>query len=249
MKKSAAMLSLSLLTFILIVALALPVFAQEKEPADFGQKDWAWTWLGASDFMQVGISNLLWNVGGYYGRGSTDSGVQFTATMKLPSGSSVKRIIVHAYDDHATSNITWNVVKHWTGTDLYNNSVIIIDGLPFGAEGYGKRFADFNDPEFIFDNYDQYTVNIFMPQLNVSHRFKGVRIGYQRQISPAPSTATFSDVPTTHGFFRNIEALAASGITTGFSDGTFKPNEFVTRGQMAAFLSRALGLHFKEDIF
>lgn len=41
-----------------------------------------------------------------------------------------------------------------------------------------------------------------------------------------------------------IEALAAAGITRGCSaDGTrFCPNEPVTRGQMAAFLARALSL-------
>ncbi len=36
-----------------------------------------------------------------------------------------------------------------------------------------------------------------------------------------------------------IEAIAAAGISGGFSDGTFRPNAPVTRGQMATFLVRA----------
>ena len=44
--------------------------------------------------------------------------------------------------------------------------------------------------------------------------------------------------------FQHIEALAASKITTGFPDGTFRPTELVTRAQMATFLVRALGLHW-----
>jgi len=43
-----------------------------------------------------------------------------------------------------------------------------------------------------------------------------------------------------------MEALAASGITVGYSDGTFRPTNPVTRAQMATFLARALGLHWPE---
>lgn len=72
------------------------------------------------------------------------------------------------------------------------------------------------------------------------------RIYYRLQISPAPATATFTDVPTSHPFFQYIEALAASGITTGYDDDTFRPSQPITRGQMAVFLSKALGLHWPD---
>jgi hypothetical protein len=54
----------------------------------------------------------------------------------------------------------------------------------------------------------------------------------------------FRDVPTTHTFFSDIEWLAAAGITLGCNPPTndlFCPDGSVTRGQMAAFLHRALG--------
>jgi hypothetical protein len=57
---------------------------------------------------------------------------------------------------------------------------------------------------------------------------------------------TFGDVPTNYAYFRAIEALAASGITGGCGSGNFCPNQNVTRGEMAAFLARALGLHFRN---
>jgi beta-N-acetylhexosaminidase len=56
--------------------------------------------------------------------------------------------------------------------------------------------------------------------------------------------ATFSDVPTGHPFFRFIEALARSGITSGCGGGNFCPDAPLTRGQIAVFLSLGLGLHF-----
>lgn len=43
-------------------------------------------------------------------------------------------------------------------------------------------------------------------------------------------------------FESDIEALAAAGITSGCGGTNFCPNQSVTRGQMAAFLVRALGL-------
>jgi hypothetical protein len=63
-------------------------------------------------------------------------------------------------------------------------------------------------------------------------------------VSPAPATATFNDVPTTHPFFRFIEALYNSGITAGCSAAPplYCPDNPVTRGQMAVFLAKALGL-------
>jgi hypothetical protein len=73
-------------------------------------------------------------------------------------------------------------------------------------------------------------------------KFRTVRLSYQLQLSPAPATATFADVPTTHLYFRAIEALAKSGITSGCGGGNFCPDQAVTRGEVAKFLAVALGL-------
>jgi hypothetical protein len=63
-------------------------------------------------------------------------------------------------------------------------------------------------------------------------------------VSPAPNTPTFGDVPVDHPFFQFIEALAKSGITGGCGSGNYCPDNPVTRGQMAVFLAKALGLQF-----
>jgi hypothetical protein len=76
-------------------------------------------------------------------------------------------------------------------------------------------------------------------------RFRAAQLRYRLQVSPAPSVATFpNDVPTTHPFFRFVEALAAAGITGGCGAGSYCPDQPVTRGQMAVFLATSLGLHF-----
>jgi hypothetical protein len=57
-----------------------------------------------------------------------------------------------------------------------------------------------------------------------------------------PGSASFDDVPSGYVHARAIAALASSGITAGFPDGTYRPNQLVKRDQMAAFLARGIPL-------
>ncbi len=54
---------------------------------------------------------------------------------------------------------------------------------------------------------------------------------------------TFDDVPASHMFYRHIEAFYQAGITVGCSQTPlrFCPDNFVTRGEMAVFVERAMG--------
>ncbi len=51
---------------------------------------------------------------------------------------------------------------------------------------------------------------------------------------------SFKDVPKTHWAYSYIQRLAANGVTTGYSDGTYKPNLSVTRAQFSVFMCRAI---------
>lgn len=52
---------------------------------------------------------------------------------------------------------------------------------------------------------------------------------------PTPTAVRFSDM-TNHWAAPFVEGLAAVGAVAGFSDGTFKPNQLVTRAEFAAFV-------------
>jgi hypothetical protein len=58
-----------------------------------------------------------------------------------------------------------------------------------------------------------------------------------------PCTITFSDVPTTHTFYSFIRCLACRGIISGYADGTFRPGNNITRGQIAKMVSNAAGFN------
>lgn len=77
-----------------------------------------------------------------------------------------------------------------------------------------------------------------------SAKFNNAQVYYRRIVAPAPANAAFNDVPTSHPFFQFVEALRASGITGGCGNDNYCPDNPVTRGQMAVFLAKALGLHW-----
>jgi hypothetical protein len=59
--------------------------------------------------------------------------------------------------------------------------------------------------------------------------------------SPITNGPTFTDVPVDHAFYEPIAWMALQGITTGYPDGSFRPQDCVTRQSGAAFLSRLFG--------
>ena len=61
------------------------------------------------------------------------------------------------------------------------------------------------------------------------------------------NSATFEDVPTDHIFAGEITTLYQSGVTSGCAMNHFCPDRAVTRAEMAAFLTRALGLDLVDD--
>jgi len=50
----------------------------------------------------------------------------------------------------------------------------------------------------------------------------------------------FRDVPFDHWAWAQVEACAVASIVAGYSDGTYRPSQTVTRAQMAVYIARAL---------
>jgi hypothetical protein len=83
----------------------------------------------------------------------------------------------------------------------------------------------------------------YRPSLPVS---RGAMAAFMYRLADAeltpPEEATFTDVPTTHPFFTEVEWVADVGVSEGYPDGTFRPASSVTRQAMAAFLARLAGV-------
>ncbi len=52
--------------------------------------------------------------------------------------------------------------------------------------------------------------------------------------------ASFTDVTGDAWYWPSIEAVHSEGLTTGYSDGTYRPDQALTRAEMAVFVLRAL---------
>jgi hypothetical protein len=163
------------------------------------------------------------------------------AGLTLLSGSRITELELEACDEDSASKVSFALRRHPVPMQ---NGVPIVSGAGTGiADTPGCALFPVTLDHTVDNQSNSYVVEVSAaPGTNV--RFKAVRVGYQLQVSPAPATATFGDVPTSHPFFQFIEALAASRITAGCGDGNFCPDAPVTRGQMAVFLARALGLSF-----
>ncbi len=61
-------------------------------------------------------------------------------------------------------------------------------------------------------------------------------------LSAAPAQAQFIDVQSSDWAATYIEALSQRGIVSGFPDGSFRPNELVTRAQYAAMVDKAFSI-------
>ena len=59
--------------------------------------------------------------------------------------------------------------------------------------------------------------------------------------TPTACTLTFTDVPVGSTFYPFIRCLACKGIINGYPDGTFKPGNDVTRGQLSKIVSNSAG--------
>jgi hypothetical protein len=56
-----------------------------------------------------------------------------------------------------------------------------------------------------------------------------------------PCPVTFNDVEQGSTFYENIRCLACRGIVNGYADGTFRPQNNVTRGQLSKIVSNSAG--------
>lgn len=206
--------------------------------------------------FNTGLGYISWT-GGYIGAQSGDPFHVFDAPVYLPTGALIDSVKVLVYDNDAAGHVQILLLNDECAGGLACTLTTLLDKETddVATPGYTVLSSEVSDPvsDMTWRNYDQSTSSANCGRFRVAFSVAShnLRIGpvwfwYQRQISPEPAVATFPDVAPGFWAFQEIEALASSGITTGFPDGTFGPLEPVTRAQMATFLARALGLDYSD---
>ncbi len=184
------------------------------------------TAISANDIWAVGYYSIY--QGGFnYGPllmhwdGTTWSVSGTRASPSPPAGTNLNSVVALASDDvwavggaeNGAGGFT--VAMHWDGSTWSN--VYPIDGRLYAFEFLSS----------------------------VSGLTDGTlwAVGMKRGYGPASTLAKeyastiFTDVPQGSTFYPHITCLACKGIVSGYSDGTFRPNKFVTRGQIAKIVA------------
>jgi hypothetical protein len=179
---------------------------------------------------------------------------RFRAPLSVPDGARVTRLCLWVHD---------------TDSSVDAGATLLADKLTYGgqtpfellvgpyvssslAPGYRSYCSDLDQTvagTFDIDNDGTpdpvaWYVRADLWQTSFDLGIGGVQVTWRRQVSAPPGTPTFGDVADSHPFYQFIEALAASGMTGGCGGGNYCPGAPLTRGQMAVFLAKALGLHW-----
>ena len=181
------------------------------------------------------------------------------APLDLPTGAAIQEIRVLVQDDDPAEDIQARLsfmARSIDGSDSCDDVYYLGNWAESsaGLSGPGVIVLQHDPPHVIrtqdffptgFCSTENYLLySIWVELRSQDHFLSGVVVRWRRTVSDAPSSATFGDVPTSHPFFQFVEALAQSGITVGCGGGNFCPDTPLTRGQMAVFLAKALGLHW-----
>lgn len=174
--------------------------------------------------------------------GSGAFSTQFWAPVVLPAGAYLHGFRIFYNDSSSLDLAAW--FTRYYG-DASPNFQDIVSFFSTGTPGYTSDYVTVGKTITYRDSSNnEQNFNFIVSLLDTNMSFRGVRFVYYLQVSPAPASATFADVPSSHWAFQYVEALAASGITGGCGGGNFCPNSPLTRAQMAVFLAKALGLHW-----
>jgi hypothetical protein len=211
-----------------------------ESPSTYGTSRTSLYRVGPMEFQPV-ASNVsffpLFGPGfGRYAEG------QLFAVPHLPSGALLKGVELDFCDfnlDHHVELAVFSASFNGTGSTPLGS--VLSSNL-----GCSDVFLDLTSQNFTLDNNaNELLLRAAFGAVDATNAITGVIVHYQLQVSPPPATATFADVPTSHPFFRVIEALAKAGITSGCGGGNFCPDQTVTRGELAKFFAVALGLQFE----
>lgn len=209
-----------------------------RSPEDFGPLETEST-ISALAFYP-GSSGDPYSTSGSLGRfGAVNLDEHFYASVELPLGAVIDYIALNNVNDNTPNVITLTLRYR-------NENAALATIATVGNTPHETWQTDFSAGTlgYVYSLHLPLILDVEIASSPNLQFFGNARVGWHRSVSPPPGEAHFGDVPTTHPFFQFVSALYFSGITSGCqaSPPLYCPDSPVTRGQMAAFLAKALGL-------
>jgi hypothetical protein len=211
------------------------------DPKEFGIQDDTITVVSATSFTprQIGPNSPDCAYSPTFGLScDPNNDVHYYAGLNLPAGAVIDMIGLNSLSD--TDGILgvalW--LRNATG------GLVLLASFSAPAHGWGTDYAGPFDITIYNHENSELVLEVENAPSPTLEFFAWVEVWWHRTVSAPPGSPTFNDVPISDPAFPFIEALAASGITSGCGGGNFCPDNPLTRRQMAVFLSKALGLHW-----
>ena len=217
-------------------------------PEAFGTQDYTVTMVSATSFVPAD-GNQGSHTSGSLGRfGDTNVEEHFYATLEIPAGVFIDYIGLNNLNDGTPGVMS---VQLWSRADIGGGPVSLASvsstaHTNWQTDKNPTPLGAFSPGHYVNGNWWVLILDVGIASSPNLQFFGWVEVWWRRIVSYPPAVASFNDVPTNHPFFQYIEALKASGITGGCNTNPplYCPDNPVTRGQMAVFLAKALGLHW-----
>jgi hypothetical protein len=206
-------------------------------------------------------SDDVWAVGGYlesggpartltlHWNGSVWSQIVSPADGRLLSIDAAASDDIWAVGETIVGGYTKTLTMHWNGSnwsivpspDGFATSFFTGVSVVNTADVWGVGYAPLGISRTLVERY-----LAPCPTPSSTNTATGVPVNTETPTIVPTATPTscaifFTDVPSTNTFYPFVRCLACRGIISGYSDGTFRPNNLVTRGQLAKIVSNAAG--------
>ncbi len=167
--------------------------------------------------------------------------IPFAVNLDLPEGAQVTYLELDGCDQTGGSGFVQGslVQSDYLGNVSYYAPFLASDGS--GCRDWNE---DLTSANLIIHNFvNHYWLLGYVASGGAfATGLAGMIVGYHLQV-PTADFQDFTDVPTSSPQYQFIEALYHAGVTAGCGGGNYCPDNPVTRGQMAVFLAKALGLY------
>lgn len=131
-----------------------------------------------------------------------------------------------------------------TGKQIQEDLIVKIEGTSYkdvsGAKWYAPQIAYLSDKKLIFG----FEGNLFKPDQKITRAEAVAIMGRASGLNGEQRKSQFRDVSPNSFASGYIQSAREQGLLGGFPDGTFRPNQPVTRGEMALLLQKAFSIPY-----
>lgn len=174
-------------------------------------------------------------------------GIQVEIPYKAPAGEDLNKLALYRVDENGklsqVKNSRYTQIRKSDGDKPYVQA--IINEVGKYAVGYEK--TAYKDVTGWYEPTANFVLargimndikGLFMPKDSITRADLAFYLSNMSDQNSKASSNNFSDVSKDHPYAKSIDWAYSTGLIKGYEDGTFKPNQVITRQELAVMLNR-----------